>query len=161
MHRSTARFHVCVLAYLLDYKVLRRYSKYMPDRRTSAVETEVLEWYEGFKKFMLSHDRFVLITLALSVSPSPPAPCLCVLLVLFQLRLIRAKKLPQTEVKPLVCALILAVLNISLLASAVWFMAPTYSSFAAYLKTLAHALSHPWFWFTWPFHKVTPDTINV
>lgn len=108
---------------------------------------------------MVTHDRFVIITLALSISPAPPAPCLAIALVLFQIRLIYRGKLDRMEYPVLLFALVLSVFNLAAITAAVWYLSPTYLSFAAFIKAWLHALSRPWFWFNQPFHHTVATII--
>jgi hypothetical protein len=74
-------------------------------------ETEVILWLNDFKKWIYSHERFTWINLALSIVPSPIAGLLAVILACLQLYLCLKGKIPQTEKRILIIALILGLIN--------------------------------------------------
>ncbi|HPM10826.1 MAG TPA: hypothetical protein PK941_10325 [Paludibacter sp.] len=76
-----------------------------------AFENEVALWLNAFKRWIYSHERFTWINLALSIVPSPIAGFLAVILASLQIYLCIKGRIPQTENRILLVALVLGLMN--------------------------------------------------
>jgi hypothetical protein len=116
-----------------------------------AFEREVANWVVQLRGWIVSHERFTWITLLLSVGPSPFAAICAAVLAGVQLRLVARDRIPSSERRLLIIALVLSVLNLFTVAIAIAYVVRSGLSFWQALR--------PFWWFQFLFHRLFTDAI--